>query len=105
MFTSHTNDILLYAYIQSKLGGIGRFQLIGDNKIRYIIGEVKGIIRFITLVNNKLITPKIEGFNELIKFINIKYKLSMPKGILDKSNLSNNGWLSGFSEPDGHLGL
>jgi LAGLIDADG endonuclease len=90
VFTSHVNDIVLYAYIQSKLGGIGRFQLIGNNKIRYIIGDIKGIVTIINLIKNKLRTPKNYSLNKLIEFINNKYKLNISESFIDKSDLSTN---------------
>jgi hypothetical protein len=90
VFTSHINDIGLYAYIQSKLGGIGRFQLIGNNKIRYIIGDIKGIVIIINFIKNKLRTPKNSSLNKLIEFINSKYKLNISESFIDKSDLSTN---------------
>jgi hypothetical protein len=105
VFTSHVNDIVLYAYIQSKLGGIGRFQLIGNNKIRYIIGDIKGIVTIIDLIKNKLRTPKNYSLNKLIEFINNKYKLNISESFIDKSDLSTNSWFSGFTEADGHFGV
>lgn len=105
VFTSHIDDLVLYAQIQSKLGGIGRFQLVGNNTIRYIIGDVKGIVTFIELVHGKLRTPKNESFNKLIEFINFKYHLKILSSTLDKSDLSKNSWLSGFTESDGQFGL
>ena len=65
----------MYAFIQSELGNIGRFQISGKNTIRYIIGDIKGIIHFINLIHGKLRTPKNKRFNDLIKFINTKYSL------------------------------
>jgi len=44
IFTSHINNLGLYSYIQSKLGGLGRFQLTGNNTVRYIIVNIKSII-------------------------------------------------------------
>jgi hypothetical protein len=79
----------LYAYIQSKLGGIGSFQNSNDT-IRYIIGDVKGIVLVINLLHNKLRTPKNLTFNKLIKFVNEKYNFSIKESILDKSNLLDN---------------
>ena len=73
VFTSHINNLGLYAFIQSELGGIGRFQITGTNNLRYIIGDKKGILLFINLIHGKLRTPKNKRFNDLIKFINIKY--------------------------------
>lgn len=46
VFTSHISNLGLYALIQSKLGNIGRFQMIGNNTIRYNIGDKNGIILF-----------------------------------------------------------
>lgn len=105
VFTSHKNDLPLYAYIQRRLGGIGRFQLVGDNNIRYIIGDIKGLLHFINLVHGKLRTPKNKTFNELIEFLNKKYFLSLLNSNLDKSNLLENSWLTGFTEADGHFGI
>jgi hypothetical protein len=44
----------MYALIQSELGNIGRFQTSGDNAVRYIIGDIKGIMLFINLMHGKL---------------------------------------------------
>jgi hypothetical protein len=47
----------MYAFIQSELGNIGRFQYSGDKAIRYIIGDIKGITLFINFIHGKLRTP------------------------------------------------
>jgi hypothetical protein len=101
VFTSHKNNLHLYAYIQHKLGGIGRFQLVNNNTIRYIIGDIKGITLIITKISNKLRTPKNITFNKLIDFMNTKYNLSFKLCTLDKSNLLDNYWFTGFTEADG----
>jgi hypothetical protein len=84
----------LFAYIQSELGGIGRFQISGKNQsaLRYIIGDVQSILLFINLIHGKLRTPKNIRFNELIKFLNIKYSLEIPDSLLDTSDFKNNSW-------------
>jgi LAGLIDADG endonuclease/Cytochrome c oxidase subunit III len=105
VFTSHINNLELYVYIQSVLGGIGRFQKVNNNIIRYIIGDVKGITLFINTVHNKLRTPKIESFNQLIEFFNKKYNFIIPKSNLDISDLFSNSWFAGFTEADGHFGV
>jgi hypothetical protein len=87
VFTSHINNLGLYAFIQKELGNIGRFQYIGNNGIRYIIGDIKGIQLFIYLIHGKLRTPKNKRFNDLIKFINSKYSLHIIESLLDTSNL------------------
>jgi hypothetical protein len=105
VFTSHINNLGLYALIQSNLGNIGRFQLVGNNTIRYIIGDKNGIILFINLIHGKLRTPKNIRFNDLINFINIKYSTNISESLLDCSHFSNNGWFTGFTEADGHFGI
>ena len=87
IFTSHINNLGLYAYIQSQLGGIGRFQLAGDNIIRYIIGDIKGIVLIVNLINGKFRTPKNKRLNDLIKFINAKYSFEIQESLLDCSDL------------------
>ena len=105
VFTSHINNLGMYAFIQSELGNIGRFQASGNNAIRYIIGDIKGIMFFINLMHGKLRTPKNIRFNDLIKFMNAKYSLDTPESLLDNSNLLDNSWFTGFTESDGHFGI
>lgn len=64
MFTSHINDLVLYKHVQSKQGGKGRLQLVGNNTLRYIIDDVKGFVTFIPLVHGKLRTHKNESLNK-----------------------------------------
>lgn len=87
VFTSHANNLGMYAFIQSELGKIGRFQTSGDNAIRYIIGDIKGIMILVNLIHGKLRTPKNIRFNDLIQFMNTKYYLDTPESLLDNSNL------------------
>jgi hypothetical protein len=82
-------DINLYAHIQTKLNGVGRFRL-SDNVVKYIISDIKGINLFIKIVHGKLRTSKNITFNELISFFNKKYNLNIPESKLDISNLSLN---------------
>lgn len=105
VFTSHSNNIGLYAFLQSELGGIGRFQFTGNNTLRYIIGDVEGIQIIINLIHGKLRTPKNQTFNKLIEFMNTKYSLNIAESFLDKSDLADNSWFAGFSEADVHFGV
>lgn len=104
VFTSHVNNLGMYAFIQSELGNIGRFQLSG-NTIRYIIGDIKGILYFIDLIHGKLRTPKNKRLNDVIEFLNAKYSLSISQSLLDKSSFKDNSWFTGFTEADGHFGI
>jgi len=90
----------MYAYIQSELGNVGRFQTSGKNVLRYIIGDKNGIILFINLIHGKLRTPKNKRFNDLIKFINAKYSFpggGLSESLIDNSNFTNNSWFTGFT--------
>lgn len=71
--------------------------MIGNNTIRYIIGDKNGIISFINLIHGKLRTPKNIRFNDLINFINIKYSTNISESLLDSSHFSNNSWFPGFT--------
>lgn len=95
----------MHAFIQSELGNIGRFQTTGNNIMRYIIGDMKGIIHIINLLHGKLRTPKNKRFNDLIHFINTKYYLTIPESLLDNSSFKDNSWFTGFTEADGHFGI
>lgn len=105
VFTSHKDNLGMYTFLQSELGNIGRFQSSGDNIIRFIISDMKGIISIINLIHGKLRTPKNKRFNDLIKFINAKYDLNIYESPLDNSNYLSNSWFSGFTEADGHFGI
>lgn len=105
IFTSHINNLSMYAFLQSELNNIGRFQISGNNTIRYIIGDIKGIILLIDLMHSKFRTPKNIRFNDLIKFMNDKYSMDIPKSMEDNSEFINNSWFTGFVEADGHFGI
>lgn len=104
VFTTHINNLGMYAFIQSELGNIGRFQ-ISNNILRYIIGDKDGILLFINLIHNKLRTPKNKRLNDTIQFLNGKYSLSISESLLDVSDFSDNSWFTGFTEADGHFGI
>ena len=104
VFTTHIDNLGLYAFIQSELGNIGRFQTTG-NVLRYIIGDKNGILVFIHLIHGKLRTPKNKRFNDLIQNFNVKYSLNISESHLDFSAFDNNSWLTGFAESDGHFGI
>lgn len=104
VFTSHVNNLGMYTFIQSELGNIGRFQISG-NTIRYIIGDIKGILYFIYLIHGKLRTPKNKRLNDVIEFLNAKYSLNISQSLLDKSSFMDNSWFTGFTEADGHFSI
>jgi hypothetical protein len=105
VFTTHVNNVGMYVFLQSELGGIGRFQTSGTNTLRYIIGDKEGILLCINLMHGKLRTPKNKRFNDLIKSFNLKYSLNIAESLLDTSDFGDNSWLTGFTEADGHFGI
>lgn len=105
VFTAHINNLALYAFIQTELGNIGRFQITGTNTLRYVIGDLKGIQILIKLMHGKLRTPKNQTFNNLIKIMNDKCSLNIPESLLDTSDFAGNSWLTGFTESDGYFGI
>ncbi len=105
VFTSHIINIGMYAFLQSELGNIGRFQKTGENGFRYIIGDKESIIFLINLMHGKLRTPKNKRFNDLIDFINNKYNLNISESSLDNYDFADNMWFTGFCEADGHFGI
>jgi len=105
VFTSHINNLGMYAFIQSELGNVGRLQMSGKNILRYIIGDKIGIMLFIKLIHGKLRTPKNKRFNDLIKIFNAKYSLGISESLLDNSSFTNNSWFTGFTEAEGHFGI
>lgn len=105
VFTSHINNLGLYAYIQSELGNIGRFQITAGNTLRYVIGDLKGVQLLINLMHGKFRTPKNQTFNNLIKIINAKCSLNIPESLLDNTSFGDNSWLTGFTDSDGHFGI
>lgn len=105
VFTSHINNLGLYAFIQSELGNIGRFQITAGNTLRYVIGDLKGIVLLINLMHGKFRTPKNQTFNNLIEIINAKCSLNIPESLLDDSDFRGNSWLTGFTDSDGYFGI
>ena len=50
-------------------------------------------------------TPKIEALERLIKWLNKRSEEKIELKGLDKSILSNSGWLSGFSDADSNFSV
>ena len=71
--------------------------------MRYIIGDVNDIVLLLTMLNNKLRTPKMKRLNVVIAFINQKYAMNLKSSNLDNSCLGSNSWFAGFTVSDGHF--
>jgi hypothetical protein len=105
VFTFHKKNLKLYKFIQSELGGIGRFQSKDKDVLRYIIGDIEGIKTLIRLLHNKFRTPKMITFNKLIQFMNTKYNLNFEESLLDLSKINSNSWFTGFTDAEVYFGI
>ena len=54
------------------------------------------VFKVITLINGKMITPKVEALHRLINWFNLKYNTNIIALTLDNTNLQDNNWLAGF---------
>lgn len=100
--TFHKNNKILANYILSFIGyGFLRYKL-RENAIILTIGNRKGLIKIVNILNGKLKTPKLYKFNLLIDWINyLNLGVYIHKYEIDNSNILNNAWFSGFTEADG----
>lgn len=70
------------------------------------INNFDGLILIANLINNNMRTPKIQALYNLIDWLNCRFeKINLEKLPLNNINLSENAWLSGFIEADGHFAL
>lgn len=63
------------------------------------------VLKIINLINGHMRTPKIEALHKAIDWINKKDNNTIPSLGLDKTPLSDNAWLAGFSDADGCFGI
>lgn len=102
----HLKDLPLALLIQKELknGSISRKK--GVNAYILTINNLEGLIFLTSLINGNMRTPKINALNNLIDWLNIKFKgINIPKKSLNNSQLKSNAWLSGFIEADGHFSV
>lgn len=100
--TFHKNNQILANYILSFIGyGYLRLKL-RENAIVLTIGNRKGLIKVINILNGKLKTPKLYKFNLLIDWINkLNLGIYINKYGMDNSDIFNNAWFAGFTEAEG----
>ena len=72
--------------------------------VRWMIQDIKSVVKVINLINGKLRTPKINGLYKMIDFLKTK-GIEIEKLSLDTSPLKNNAWLAGFIDADGHFAI
>jgi len=98
-------DKPLFEKIQERLKG--GYIVIRKNKRsgRLTIKKKLVLLKLITLINSHMRTPKIEALHRLIDWFNLSKGTKLVKCDIDKSDILNNSWLSGFLEADGNFYL
>lgn len=103
----HLKDLPLAMLIQKELGHGSLSKKKGVNAYILTINNIIGLLLIVKLINGKMRTPKIASLNKLINWLNYRYEnldLNL-NADLNKELLTNNSWLSGFIEADGHFAL
>lgn len=97
-------DYPLVRVLQSLIGGTIRHKIDNHAYVLTIV-SISELINVIHIINGYLRTPKIDKFNTLITWINIKTKQNIATHKVDCSDLLSNAWLSGFIEADGSFDI
>jgi hypothetical protein len=81
------------------------FHDLKDHKYTLTIKAIGSLIHVVNIMNGHLRTPKINKFNDLIKWLNNDTGGSIPIHSVDRSPLLGNAWQSGFMDADGHFNI
>ncbi len=76
-----------------------------DNACVLIVSPVVGLKKIVNLINGELRTPKIHQLYNLIDWLNKNHSTDIKKLPLNKDNLENSSWLSGFVDADGSFSV
>ena len=101
----HLKDLPLALLIQKNLCSGSLIRKKGLNAYVLHINDQKGILNLVNLLNGNMKTPKIHSLYKLIDWVNYKNNLNLIKLPLNTNSLSNNAWLAGFIEADGHFSV
>lgn len=102
----HLKDLPLAMIIQKELGQGSLSRKKGQNAYVLTINNYKGLLLIVKLINGNMKTPKIFALFDLIDWLNNKFEtINLIKLPLNNQILSENAWLSGFIEADGHFSL
>ena len=104
VFTFHINNLDLFNEFKNFIDS-GYFIKGSNNTMRFIIADIKGVIKLTNLINGYFRTPKIITFYKLINILNKKYSLNIFKLPINNSSLDSNAWLTGLTEADGYFGV
>lgn len=85
--------------LQNILGGTIRHKP-ENHAYVLVISSIQGLRNVVKLINGNLRTPKINVFNQLIKWLNDNTDSSLNTNKVDTSYILENAWLSGFIDAD-----
>lgn len=76
-----------------------------DNACVLVVSPVVGLKKIVKLINGELKTPKIYQLHNLIDWLNKNHNTNISKLPLNKDNVENSSWLSGFVDADGSFSV
>jgi len=90
--------------------GYGSLEIIESSKaVKLYIRGKYSILKTISLINGKFLTPKREKLDKLIIYINKSWDKQIKNPFyllpLDNSSLDSNSWLVGFSDGDANINI
>ena len=104
----HLKDLPLCLLIQKEIGHGSRAlapKRKNQNAYIYTVNNLEGLFLLVDLLNGKMKTNKIYALHRLIDWYNEYKKTSFDKRELNTESMSDNAWLSGFIEGDGHFSI
>jgi hypothetical protein len=102
----HLKDLPLAMIIQKELGHGSLSRKKGVNAYILTVNNHDGLILIASIINGNMKTPKIKALFNLIDWLNCRFEtLNQEKLPLNNVIISENAWLSGFIEADGHFSL
>lgn len=104
----HLKDLPLCLLIQKEIGHGSRAlapKRKNQNAYIYTVNNLEGLFLLVDLLNGKMKTNKIYALHRLIDWYNEYKKTSFDKRELNTESMSDNAWLSGFIEADGHFSI
>ena len=76
-----------------------------DNACVLVVSPVVGLKNVVNLINGQLKTPKICQLHNLIDLLNKNHSTDINKLSLNRDNLEDSSWLSGFVDADGSFSV
>jgi len=94
------NEGLAKKFLEILESGILRYKP-KSNACVLVVSHVVGLKKIVNLINGELRTPKLHQLYNLIDWLNKNHRTNIKKLPLNKDNLENSSWLSGFVDADG----